>query len=100
MNRKSVRFISNVLVNLFASFPIVVGSTIDFASAEVTGLEVQSPHERDIFNTSPGSGQPNVFEVTNPMQLMNQLRRMTAMDDATSPSEAVDAALDALELDQ
>ena len=33
------------------------------------------------------------------MDLMNRLRRSTAMDDATAPSDAIDAALKALELE-
>ncbi len=34
---------------------------------------------------------------TDPLQLMNVLRRATAMDDATSPSDALDEALKAFE---
>ena len=103
MNKRSVHSLPNVLASLVASLPILVfsiNSTIDIANAEVSGLGFQSPQEREIFNTSPGSDDPNsVFEVTNPLELMNKLRRMTAMDDATSPSDAIDAALEALELD-
>jgi hypothetical protein len=34
-----------------------------------------------------------VLDATNPVDLMNRLRRATAMDDATPPSDAIDAAL-------
>jgi hypothetical protein len=34
-----------------------------------------------------------VLDSTNPIDLMNKIRRGTAMDDATPPGDAVDAAL-------
>ena len=38
-----------------------------------------------------------MLDATNPMELINRLRQATAMDDATSPSDAIDDALKALE---
>ena len=35
----------------------------------------------------------SIFNTANPIELMNKLRKSSAMDDATSPSDAVDAAL-------
>jgi hypothetical protein len=44
-----------------------------------------------------GTGAPrstgNAFDATNPIDLMNRLRRATALDEATPPGDAVDAAL-------
>jgi hypothetical protein len=36
-----------------------------------------------------------VLDATNPMDLLNRIRQSGAMDDATAPSDAVDAALKA-----
>ncbi len=61
----------------------------------------QSPQERDVFQTEPGQKDKNsVLDATNPMELMNRLRRANAMNDATPPSDAIDAALKALESPQ
>ncbi len=57
--------------------------------------------DRDLYedNGSGGNSRGSILDATNPMELMNRLRRATAMDDATTPSDAVDQALDALELE-
>ena len=50
-----------------------------------------------------GSGKQDsgsIFNTANPMELMNKLRKSSAMDDATSPSDAVDAALNGLNASQ
>jgi hypothetical protein len=39
----------------------------------------------------------SIFNTANPIELMNKLRKSSAMDDATSPSDAVDAALNGLD---
>jgi hypothetical protein len=47
-----------------------------------------------------GSGKQDagsLFNTANPIELMNKLRKSSAMDDATSPSDAVDAALKGLD---
>jgi hypothetical protein len=50
-----------------------------------------SPQERQVYD---GAGaKSSVLDATNPIDLMNRLRRSTAMDDATSPGQAVDKAL-------
>ena len=57
--------------------------------------------QRDVFQTAPGQKDKNsVLDATNPMELMNRLRRANAMNDATPPSDAIDAALKALEVSQ
>ena len=61
----------------------------------------QSPQQRDVFQTVPGQkNQESVLDATNPMELMNRLRRANAMNDATTPADAIDAALRALESSQ
>ena len=53
----------------------------------------QNREEREIYGDTDGSG--SILDSTNPMDLLNQIRRATAMDDATPPSDAIDAALKA-----
>ena len=57
-----------------------------------------STQEKQIYDYGPGgtngtSKQGSVLDSTNPIDLMNKIRRGTAMDDATPPGDAVDAAL-------
>ncbi|MCS5698274.1 hypothetical protein NZK32_04360 [Cyanobium sp. FGCU-52] len=43
--------------------------------------------------TNPNGRGGTILESTNPIDLMNKLRRASAMDDATPPGSAVDQAL-------
>ncbi|CAI8241034.1 MAG: hypothetical protein VYE46_07190 [Cyanobacteriota bacterium] len=85
-----------------AALPIALLSlttVVDRAEAQLSG-DYQTPQERDLYNTVPGNNDKGtILDATNPMDLMNRLRRSTAMDDATVPSDAIDAALKALELE-
>ena len=85
-----------------AALPIALLSlttVVDRAEAQLSG-DYQIPQERDLYNTVPGNNDKGtILDATNPMDLMNRLRRSTAMDDATVPSDAIDAALKALELE-
>jgi hypothetical protein len=65
-----------------------------------------SPQDRQLFgNGSGGGGGSGVgppgsssgLDITNPIELINRIRRSTALDDATPPASAVDQALKALE---
>jgi hypothetical protein len=68
------------------------------AQESQTGSGYQSPQQRDVFQTVPGQNdQESVLDATNPMELMNRLRRANAMNDATPPADAIDAALKALD---
>lgn len=51
----------------------------------------QQERELDYGTGSPRGG--SVLDATNPIDLMNRLRRATALDDATPPRDAVDAAI-------
>ncbi|WP_006851974.1 hypothetical protein [Synechococcus sp. WH 8109] len=53
----------------------------------------QNREEREIYGNTNGSG--SILDAANPMDFLNQIRRATAMDDATPPSDAIDAALKA-----
>ncbi len=53
----------------------------------------QSPAEQEVFGTDPGKAKGGALGATNPFDLINRLRKATALDDATDPSDAIDAAL-------
>ena len=60
-----------------------------------------STQEKQIYDYGPGgsngtSKQGSILDSANPIDLMNKMRRGTAMDDATPPGDAVDAALQEL----
>lgn len=57
-----------------------------------------TPMERQLYDG--GGGRPSsgsVLDSTNPLDLMNKLRRGSAMDDATPPASAIDQALQQFE---
>ncbi|MCB4394758.1 hypothetical protein FZZ91_08145 [Synechococcus sp. HB1133] len=55
----------------------------------------QNREEREIYGESNDNG--SVLDAANPMDLLNRIRRSTAMDDATPPSDAIDEALKAFQ---
>ena len=83
-----------------AAFSMVAfGLSISFdrSLAQVSG-EHKNPEELELYETVPGQGkQETILDATNPMELMNRLRAATALDNATSPSDAIDDALKAFE---
>jgi hypothetical protein len=52
-----------------------------------------SPMERQLYEYGPGKSGDTILDTTNPLDLMNKLRRSTALEEATPPSSAVDQAL-------
>lgn len=57
------------------------------------GQTISSPQQERELDYGTGAKGSSVLDATNPIDLMNRLRRATALDDATSPGDAVDAAL-------
>ncbi len=57
------------------------------------GQTINSPQQERELDYGTGPQRNSVLDATNPIDLMNRLRRATAMDDATAPSDAIDAAL-------
>ena len=53
--------------------------------------------ERNFYNYGPqqnnSSGSGSIFNATNPLDLLNQLKKGGALDDATTPDSAIDKAL-------
>ena len=81
-------------ISIFALGLVVV---VFPSSAEPVGSS-EIPKEREIHNTfSDNEGSGTILDATNPMDLINRLRQATAMDNATSPSDAIDDALKALD---
>ena len=71
------------------------------AQESSTSSGYKPSQQRDVFQTVPGlKNQESVLDATNPMDLMNRLRRANAMNDATPPADAIDAALKAFESSQ
>ncbi len=86
-------------LSLAAVSMVAFGSSIFFdrSLAQVSG-EHKNPEELELYETVPGQGkQKPILDATNPMELMNRLRAATALDNATSPSDAIDDALKAFE---
>jgi hypothetical protein len=74
-----------------------LGLTAQTARADYSSWGM-STQEKQIYDYGPGgsngtSKQGAVLDSANPIDLMNKIRRGTAMDDATPPGDAVDAAL-------
>ncbi len=52
-----------------------------------------TPMERQVYDGTGKPGGGSILDSTNPIDLLNKLRRGSAMDDATPPSSAIDQAL-------
>ena len=82
---------------LAAVAQVVLSSLVVTTVPMGAGAQVEAPfqnrEEREIYGDTNGSG--SILDAANPMDLLNQIRRATAMDDATPPSDAIDAALKA-----
>ena len=73
---------------IIGGFSIAVGAQVD--------TPYQNKEERDFYGTGQGSGG-SILDATNPMDLINRIRESSSLDDATPPSDAIDAALKAYE---
>tara|TARA_Y100001968_G_C19407146_1_gene744308 strand:+ start:1083 stop:1406 length:324 start_codon:yes stop_codon:yes gene_type:complete len=77
-------------------FSLVFGNNLFIPQLDHLAEAPSSLGERDIHNSlEDGKGQNSL--PTNPMELINIWRKSTAMEDATSPSDAIDQALKAFD---
>jgi len=89
-----------LLLGLPAAWLCSAALLLPAAQAQYNGnLNTQ---EQRIYDYGPGGSNGSskggsILDSANPLDLMNKLKRGTAMDDATNPTDAVDAALKALE---
>jgi hypothetical protein len=73
-----------------------VGVGVGAARAQEKGYgqTISSPQQERELDYGTGTNRGgSVIDSANPIDLMNKLRKATAMDDATPPGDAVDAAL-------
>ena len=81
----------------FTSIALVLLAQVPGVQAQMEST-YQNREEREIYgNGAQGADGDSILDATNPMDLINRLRQSGMMDDATPPSDAVDAALKAFE---
>jgi len=82
--------------------PLLIAITAVVASDTPAQAQVeagyQNREEREIYGTNPGDSG-TILDATNPMDLINRIQQAGALDDATPPSDAIDAALKAYQND-
>ena len=88
-----VSMIGRFAVSSLALVGVFAASLHQHAIAQVDA-PYQTREERDIYSPGPGEGG-SVLDATNPLDLINRIRQSGAMNDATPPSDAIDAALKA-----
>ena len=74
---------------------LCLGGLLVPGSARADYAASQSKQEQQFYDYGPssGKGSGSLLDSANPMDLMNKLRKSTAMDDATPPGDAIDQAL-------
>ena len=76
---------------------LCLGALLAPGSARADYAAGQSKQEQQFYDYGPSSGSGkgggSILDSANPMDLMNKLRKSTAMDDATPPGDAIDQAL-------
>jgi hypothetical protein len=64
------------------------------AQVQGYGQTIDSPQQQRELDAGTGAPSRNsALDAANPIDLMNRLRRASAFDNATPPSDAIDAAL-------
>ena len=101
LNRTAL-FTIGQLVRAFACFtPIIIISGQVFFSSRITKLSelknYSTDEKRDIFNTFDSEDQIDQGLPLDPFDFMNRLKQAGAMNDATTPSDALDEALNAFD---
>ena len=99
---QTARFISGqFLLTLFFLSPIVIFTGRSFFYSRFTKIaEVKNystDEKRDIFNTFDTEEQNDQGLPIDPFDLMNRLKQAGAMKNATTPSDALDEALNAFD---
>ncbi len=76
----------------------VVALAVPLAMPEARADNPYAPptKQQNVFD-GPGERPKGALDATNPLELMNQLRRSSAMDNATPPGDAIDRALREME---
>jgi hypothetical protein len=82
---------------------VALAALVGAGAARADYMNGLSTQEQRLYDYGPGGSNGTsksgaVLDTANPLDLMNKIRKGTAMDDATPPTDAVDAALKALEV--
>lgn len=79
----------------FLSGALLLAATAASTPAQEAGYgqTLGAPQDRRLFDGDLGDERDAGLDLNNPLEIINRLRRSTAMDDATPPGDAVDAAL-------
>ncbi|WP_413406047.1 MULTISPECIES: hypothetical protein [unclassified Synechococcus] len=91
---QSLRVTSGLVIAVSSALlPVSPAAYSQTTLSQPSGIERNA--DRDIYNTLPGESKKkgSVLDVTNPMELMRNLRQASSMNDATDPSDAIDEAL-------
>ena len=101
MNKiKGFFYSQNLLTLVFLSLIVYVSSRV-FISSRFTTISELNNHsidnQRDIYSTFDSEDQIDQGLPIDPFDLMNRLKQAEAMDDATTPSDALDEALNAFD---
>jgi len=99
---RSARFINSRFLLAFAFFSPIVTTigldALDFRITKIAELKNYSTDEkRDIFNTFDTEDQNDQGFPVDPFDLMTRLKQAGALDDATTPSDALDEELNAFD---
>ena len=97
---QTARFINGQLLLVFVCFtPILITAGQVIFSSRITKIsEVQnysSDEKRDIYSTFDTEDQIDQGLPIDPFDLMNRLKQAEALNNATTPSDALDEALNA-----
>ena len=74
------------LISLLILFTSLISFKVDFLNAEYLFEELE-------IDTSTKTEKDSSFLPTNPFELVEMIRRLNSMNDATEPSDAIDDAL-------
>ena len=89
-------FLAFVLLTPF--FIKVGGLLTSYGNIKIAEVDNYSIHEkRDIYSTFDTDNQKDQGLPIDPIDLMNRLNRAGAMDNATTPSDALDEAINAFD---
>ncbi len=92
---------SQFLLALVLLTPIVITIGRGFSNSRLTKIaeliEFSTDEKRDIYSTFDAEDQNDQGFPIDPFDLMNRLKQAGSMDDATTPSDALDEALNAFD---
>ena len=99
---QTARFINGQLLWVFVCFtPILITAEQVISSLRATKISeiknYSTDEKRDIYSTFDSEDQIDQGLPIDPFDLINRLKQAESMDDATTPSDALDEALNAFD---